>query len=76
MAAIVHTLTEAVGVKVSNVHNYDASYGCTMERDTLLAGLPEGYHIAGVWGGSTAFTAVPGPWRNTGGGGKSECLKQ
>ena len=74
MAAIVHTLTETVGVKASNVHIYDASHGCTMERDTPFAGLPEGCHIAGTWGGSTALTAVPGPWRNT--GGKSECLKQ
>ncbi len=74
MAKIVHTLTDTVGVKPFNIHIYDARHGSNMERQTPFAGLPEGCHIAGTWGGSTALTAVPGPWRNT--GGKSECLKQ
>jgi len=74
MAKIVHTLTNMLGVKAFNINIYDACHGSDMGKHTPFAGLPEGCHIAGAWGGSTILTAVPGPWRNT--GGQSKCLKQ
>jgi len=73
MAKIVHTLTDTLGVKPFNVHIYDAGHGHNMSRSTPFAGLPEGCRIEDEWGGSMTFTAVPAPWRNT--GGKSKCLK-
>jgi hypothetical protein len=73
MAKIVHTLTDTLGVKPFNIHIYDASHGSNIERYTPFGGLPEGCHIAGTWGGITALTAVPGPWKNS--GGQSKCVR-
>ena len=73
MAKIVHVLTDTLGVKPFNVHIYDGTDGDSMGKYTPFAGLPEGCRIEDTWGGSTTNTAVPGPWKNT--GGKSKCLK-
>ena len=73
MAKICHTLTNILGVNPSHIHIYDACHGGSMSRTTPFAGIPEGSRIENRWGGSTANTAIPAPWRN--GKSKSECLK-
>ena len=73
MAKISHTLTGTLGVKPINIHIYDACHGGAMSTHTPFAGLPEGVRIEDEWGGSTASTAVPEPWRE--GKEKSRCLK-
>ncbi|UCG99804.1 MAG: DUF362 domain-containing protein [Deltaproteobacteria bacterium] len=73
MAKIVHTLASILGVKPFNIHIYDACHGYNMGRYTPFAGLPEGCRIEGAWGGSKTLTAVPGPWKDT--GGQSKCLR-
>jgi hypothetical protein len=69
MAKMVHTLTNTIGVKLLNIHIYDASHGYSMSRYTPF----EGGQVQDEWGGITTLTAVPGPWRGT--GGKSSCLR-
>ncbi|OGP55462.1 MAG: hypothetical protein A2Y65_11845 [Deltaproteobacteria bacterium RBG_13_52_11] len=73
MAKIVHTLTNTLGVKPSNIHIYDACHGSEMSTYTPFADLPEGCRIEETWGGSTEFTAVPAPWK--GSGGRAHCLR-
>ena len=73
MAKIVHTLTDTLGVKPSNVHIYDACHGGDMHRYTPFAGLTQGCGNDGTWGGSTTWAAVPAPWKD--GRGKAKCLK-
>lgn len=73
MSKICHTLTDTIGVKSSNIHIYDASHGSGMRQATPFAGLPEGCRIEDTWGGSTAYTKIPRPWKR--GEDKSECLK-
>jgi hypothetical protein len=72
MAKIVHTLTDTLGVRPSNVHIYDACHGYQMGKYTPFGRLTEGCRIEDAWGGSTELTAVPAPWR--GSGGKSRCM--
>jgi hypothetical protein len=72
MAKIVHTLTDTLGIKASNVHIYDATHGYGIKQDTPFSGLPEGVRVEERWGGIVAPTDVPLPWTKT--GGKSECL--
>ena len=73
MAKIVHTLTHTLGVRSPNIHIYDACHGYEMGKYTPFAGLAEGCRIEDTWGGSTTSTAVPAPWK--GSGGKAKCLK-
>jgi len=73
MAKIVHTLTHTLGVRPANLHIYDACHGYEMGKYTPFAGLAEGCRIEDRWGGSTTPTAVPAPWR--GSGGKARCLR-
>ena len=73
MAKIVHTVTDTLGVKPSNLHIYDACHGYDMGKYTPFAGLPEGCGIENTWGGSTTLTTVPAPWKGT--VGKARCLK-
>ena len=73
MAKICHTLSHILGVKPFNISIYDARHGATIKKNTPFSGLPEGCQIENKWGGSTALTAVPGPWKN--GKGRSKCLK-
>jgi hypothetical protein len=73
MAKICHTLVGTLGVKPSHIHIYDACHGETMSRYTPFGGLPEGCRLENAWGGSTAYTAVPAPWKH--GGGKAKCLR-
>lgn len=72
MAKICHVLTTVLGVKPYNIHIYDAVHGTGMSRSTPFFGLPEGVKIEDTWGGPTAFTEVPPPWR--GGKGHSKCI--
>jgi hypothetical protein len=72
MAKICHTLTRVLEVTPSNIHIYDATHGGAMGRHTPFAGLPEGVRIEDEWGGITASTAVPEPWKE--GEDKSRCL--
>lgn len=73
MAKICHTLSHILGVKPSNISIYDARHGATIKKNTPFFGLPKGCRIENKWGGSTALTAVPGPWKD--GKGRSKCLK-
>ncbi len=73
MAKIVHTLVNTLGVKPSNIHIYDACHGFEMGKYTPFAGLPDGCRIDDTWGGSTTLTAVPAPWK--GSGGRAPCLR-
>jgi len=73
MAKIVHTLTHTLGVRPANLHIYDACHGYAMGKYTPFAGLAEGCRIEDTWGGSTVPTAVPAPWK--GSGGKAKCLR-
>lgn len=73
MAKIVHVLTHTLGVRPANLHIYDACHGYAMGKYTPFAGLAEGCRIEDTWGGSTALTAVPAPWK--GSGGKAKCLR-
>jgi len=70
MAKIVHTLTHTLGVRPANLHIYDACHGYEMGTYTPFAGLAEGCRIEDTWGGSTALTAVPTPWKGSGGEGQ------
>jgi len=72
MAKIVHTLTHTLGVRPANLHIYDACHGYEMGKYTPFAGLAEGCRIEDTWGGSTTPTAVPAPWK--GSGGRAKCL--
>jgi hypothetical protein len=73
MAKIVHTFTHILGVRPANLHIYDACHGYKMGKYTPFAGLAEGCRIEDTWGGSTALTEVPAPWR--GSGGRARCLR-
>jgi len=73
MAKMVHTLTNTLGVRPANLHIYDACHGYDMGKYTPFAGLVEGCRIEDTWGGSTTFTAVPAPWK--GSGGRASCLR-
>ncbi|MFC1533640.1 DUF362 domain-containing protein [Thermodesulfobacteriota bacterium] len=73
MAKVCHTLTGILGVKPQNINIYDACHGRGMSRGTPFSGLPEGCSIENQWGGSSAYTAIPKPWKN--GKDKTECLK-
>ncbi len=73
MAKVCHTLTDIMGVKPGNIHIYDACHGSNLTRKTPFAGLPEGCRIENQWGGSTALTQIPRPWKDS--GGESTCLK-
>ena len=73
MAKIVHTLINTLGVKPAHIHIYDACHGNEMGRYTPFAGLVEGCRIEDTWGGSTALTEVPAPWKGT--GGQARCLR-
>jgi len=81
MAKICNTLVQALGVKPSNIHIYDAMhggagsmrYGGLISRKTPFAGLPEGCRIENDWGGVTTPTVVSEPWRKK--GRKVKCLK-
>jgi hypothetical protein len=73
MAKICHTLTDTLGVRPSNIHIYDADDGHNMSDDTPFSGLPKGCRIVDQWGGITAKTAVPPPWKD--GKGESKCLR-
>jgi hypothetical protein len=73
MAKIVHTLVHILGMKPANIHIYDACHGYEMGKYTPFAGLTAGCRIEDTWGGSTAITTVPAPWK--GAGGRSRCLK-
>jgi hypothetical protein len=73
MAKIVFTLTATLGVKPYNIHIYDACHGDEMGKYTPFAGLPEGCRIEDTWGGSTTLTAMPAPWK--GSGGRARCLR-
>jgi hypothetical protein len=73
MAKIVHTLTHTLGVRPANLHVYDACHGYEMGKYTPFAGLADGCRIEDTWGGSTALTAVPAPWK--GSGGRTRCLR-
>ncbi|MBN1849618.1 MAG: DUF362 domain-containing protein [Deltaproteobacteria bacterium] len=70
---VCHTLTDVIGVKPSNTHIYDACHGRNLSRDTPFYGLPEGCQIENNWGGSTARTAIPKPWKD--GRSASRCLR-
>ncbi|MCJ7663218.1 MAG: DUF362 domain-containing protein [Desulfobacterales bacterium] len=72
MAKVVHTLTNTLGVRPSNIHIYDACHGFQMGRYTPFGGLAEGCRIEDTWGGSTELTDVPAPWKGT--GGKARCM--
>lgn len=72
MAKICRVLTEVLGVKSHNIHIYDAVHGSGMSRSTPFSGLPEGVNIQDTWGGITAFTEIPPPWK--GGQGRSKCI--
>jgi len=69
MTKVHHTLTDILGVKPSNIHIYDACHGYDMTRYTPF----EGCQVEDQWGGITTPTAVPSPWKKT--GGRSRCLK-
>jgi hypothetical protein len=73
MAKIVHTLTNTLGVRPANLHIYDACHGYEMGKYTPFAGLTGGCRIEDTWGGSTVLTAVPAPWK--GSGGRARCLR-
>ena len=73
MAKICHTLTRIMGVNPYNIHIYDACHGDSIKRKSPFYGLPEGCRIENEWGGSTAYTAIPKPWKD--GKDKSKCLK-
>jgi hypothetical protein len=73
MSKIVHTLVHTFGIRPANIHIYDACHGYKMGKYTPFAGLTDGCRIEDTWGGSTALTAVPAPWK--GAGGKARCLK-
>jgi len=73
MAKVCHALSHIVGVKPSNIHIYDAVHGGSMRSGTPFAGLPEGCRMENDWGGITAVTAVPEPWKKK--EGKTKCLK-
>jgi hypothetical protein len=72
MSKICHTLVQRMGVKGRNIHIYDGSHGESMIADTPFAGLPEGCHIQGTWGGTELSTTVGRPWKKD--GGDAECL--
>jgi hypothetical protein len=44
-----------------------------MSRETPFKDLPEGCRIENTWGGSSALTSIPAPWKN--GERKAKCLK-
>jgi hypothetical protein len=73
MAKVVHTLVHTLGMKPANLHIYDACHGYEMGTYTPFAGLTEGCRIEDTWGGSTALTRVPAPWK--GSGGRARCLR-
>jgi len=73
MAKICHTLTETLGVAPANIIIYDACHGRSMSEKTAFQGLPENCRIENKWGGSTARTGIPAPWKN--GRGESKCLE-
>ena len=59
MSKICCTLVDLLGVKPENIHIYDADRGSNMKRTSPFAGLPEGTHMAGIWGGSSKSALVP-----------------
>ena len=73
LAKICHTLTDAVGVKASNIYIYDGVHGSKMSRDTPFDGLPKGVRVVDQWGGISTPVAIPSPWDDP--GGKSEIVK-
>ena len=73
MSKVCHALSRTMGVKPANIHIYDACHGGGMGRSTPFAGLPEGCRIEDTWGGSSTYTRVPPPYRDT--AGEAECLK-
>jgi hypothetical protein len=60
-------------VRPANLHIYDACHGYEMGKYTPFAGLTGGCRIEDTWGGSTVLTAVPAPWK--GSGGRARCLR-
>jgi hypothetical protein len=73
MAKICHTLTGTLGVQPSNIIIYDACHGRSMDKKTAFSGLPENCRIENKWGGSSARTPIPAPWKN--GLGEAKCLE-
>ena len=73
IAKICHSMTSVLGVKPENIHIYDARHGGSITRNTPFQGLPEGCRIENDWGGSDAYTSIPGPWK--GGKEKAKCLR-
>ncbi len=73
LSRICAVLTGQLQVKPHNVHIYDAVHGRSLKRNTPFRGLPEGCRVENDWGGVTAATLVPEPWK--GKGGRSKCLK-
>ena len=69
IAKLVHELTNTFGVKPLNIHIYDACHGRNMSAYTPF----EGCRVEDDWGGITTRTAVPAPWKET--GGRSQCLR-
>jgi hypothetical protein len=72
MAKICHTLTDTLGVQPANIVIYDACHGKSLSQKTAFKGLPESCRIENTWGGSTAKTPIPAPWK--GGKRESKCL--
>lgn len=73
MAKICHTFTGTLGVPPANIIIYDACHGRSMIEKTAFSGLPDNCRIENRWGGSSAPTAIPAPWKD--GRGKANCLE-
>lgn len=77
MSKVCRVLTDVIGVKASNVHIYDGCDGGgsrqqanSISREGHFTGLPEGIHLADLWGGCRGFrTKVPVPYMD----GRQEC---
>jgi len=70
---ICRVLVEQMNVKGSQIFIYDGTHGEDLVEKTPFAGLPDGCHIAGKWGGIDTPVRIPSPWK--GGDNEADCLK-
>jgi hypothetical protein len=74
LSKVCHVFTDLLGVRGANIYVYDACHGDNMAARNPYAGLPEGTHLAGRWGGYNLRVDVPAPYGN--GQRQARCLDQ